>query len=146
MELFGLEGTLKLFSFQPPAIDRDTLPYDLIAQSLIQTGFKHFQGWAIFPCNQPSPQNVKQRPSKFFHYLLSHINQNQHFNFQTKPVFLSTKVQNSWLCHNHPIQLSQTIPAQMCRGLDIFKLMQRIATTRQSDISKNPLVSCRIRR
>ncbi|KAK4827484.1 hypothetical protein QYF61_018784 [Mycteria americana] len=56
IEWFGLEGTLKIISFQRPCHGQGRLPLDQVAQSPIQPGLEHFQGWGIhsFP-GQPVP-------------------------------------------------------------------------------------------
>ncbi|KAJ7421664.1 hypothetical protein BTVI_17271 [Pitangus sulphuratus] len=47
MEWCGLEGTLKIISFQPQRRGQGHLPLDQVAQSPIQPGFEHCQGWGI---------------------------------------------------------------------------------------------------
>lgn len=92
-----------------------------------------------------SKQQIKT-PNFFLRNFHSRVKQNKYFHFQTKTFFLSIRLQDSWLCRNHPLQLSQTVPAQMCRGLYFSKGMQRTGGTRQLHVFKNTLGSCRIRR
>jgi len=40
-----LEGTLKTIWFQPPCHGQGQLPLDQVAQSSIQPGLEHCQGW-----------------------------------------------------------------------------------------------------
>ncbi|OWK57798.1 Glial cell line-derived neurotrophic factor [Lonchura striata] len=47
IELFGLEVTLKVTAFQPFCHKQGRLPLDHVAQSPIQSVFKHSQGWDI---------------------------------------------------------------------------------------------------
>jgi len=44
IEWFGLEGTLKIISFQPPCHGQGHLPVDQVAQSPVQPGLEHCQG------------------------------------------------------------------------------------------------------
>jgi len=55
-EWFGLEGTLKIFWFQPPRHEHGHLPPDQVAQSSIQPGLQHFQVGGIHSFSgQPVP-------------------------------------------------------------------------------------------
>jgi len=45
IEWFGFEGTLKIIWFQPPCHEQGHLPLDQVAQSSIQLGLEHCQGW-----------------------------------------------------------------------------------------------------
>ncbi|KAK4822675.1 hypothetical protein QYF61_019042 [Mycteria americana] len=57
-EWFGLEGTLKIIWFQAPCHGQGHLPLDQVAQSPIQPGLEHFQGWDIHSFSgQPVPSN-----------------------------------------------------------------------------------------
>lgn len=53
MEWFGLEGTLRTTQFQPHILVWGHLPLDQAAQSPIQPGLEHLQGWSV-------PKNVGQ--------------------------------------------------------------------------------------
>jgi len=45
VEWSGLEGTFKIIWFQPPCHEQGCLPLSQVAQSSIQPGLEHFQGW-----------------------------------------------------------------------------------------------------
>lgn len=59
-EWIGLEGTLKITSFQLPCHGQGQFPLDQFAQSLIQPGLERLQGWGTTappgqPCSTPQP-------------------------------------------------------------------------------------------
>ena len=47
IEHFGLEGTFRGHLAQPPGSKQGHLSLDQVAQSLVQPGLEHFQGWGL---------------------------------------------------------------------------------------------------
>lgn len=56
--------------------------------------------------------------------------------------FLFIRLQDSQLCHNHPLQVIQTVTASMYRTLDVSKDIHIIRETRQLHVFKTTSVSC----
>ena len=57
-EQFGYERTLKITEFQLPCPGQGHLPLDQVAQSPIQPGLEHLQGWGIHNFSgQPVPHH-----------------------------------------------------------------------------------------
>ena len=72
IEWFGLEGTLKIIWFQPPCHGQGHLPLDQVAQSPIQPGLEHCQGWGShnFP-GQPVPMPHHPHSEELLPYIKS---------------------------------------------------------------------------
>uniref|UniRef100_A0A8C3PLQ6 Uncharacterized protein n=1 Tax=Calidris pygmaea TaxID=425635 RepID=A0A8C3PLQ6_9CHAR len=66
IEWFGLEGTLKIIEFQTPCHGQGHLPLDQVAQSPIQPGLEHLQGWGSHNFSgQPVPVSHHPHSKEF---------------------------------------------------------------------------------
>lgn len=58
-------------------------------------------------------------------------------NISNKSIFsLTTRLQDSWLCYSHPLQLGQTLAAQMCKGLGTSRMCEEEGESANSMSSK----------
>ena len=70
-EGFGLEGTFKGHLVQPPCHGQGHLALDQVAQSPVQPGLEHFQGWGIHNFSgQPVPVSHRPHRTTFLPYVL----------------------------------------------------------------------------